>query len=120
MTWSEEFAREVGTTAPPTVQLIGERIGSGGVLLWETDRPVAMAMIVRRTPNGAAVGYVYTPGLLRGRGYASAITAAITDAELRAGRHCFLFTDADNPTSNKIYQAIGYKWVCDIEEWRFE
>jgi hypothetical protein len=28
-------------------------------------------------------------------------------------RFCFLYTDLANPTSNKIYQAIGYKPVTD-------
>jgi predicted GNAT family acetyltransferase len=32
----------------------------------------------------------------------------------------FLFTDLDNPTSNKIYQAIGYEPVIDIDQWSFE
>lgn len=27
---------------------------------------------------------------------------------------CFLFTDLNNPTSNRIYQEIGYRPVCDL------
>ncbi|MBC8077176.1 MAG: GNAT family N-acetyltransferase, partial [Chloroflexales bacterium] len=34
-------------------------------------------------------------------------------------RFCFLFTDLANPTSNHIYQAIGYAPVVDIAELRF-
>ena len=34
-------------------------------------------------------------------------------------RHCFLFTDLANPTSNKIYKAIGYEQVCDMDEYGF-
>ena len=30
-----------------------------------------------------------------------------------------LFTDLSNPTSNYIYQAIGYKPVCDVDEYKF-
>ena len=44
-----------------------------------------------------------------------------TQAQFDAGRRfVFLFTDLANPTSNKIYQAIGYAPVIDVEEWRFE
>ncbi len=32
----------------------------------------------------------------------------------------FLFTDLANPTSNHIYQAIGYEPIRDIDIWRFE
>ncbi len=66
------------------------------------------------------VGPVYTPPELRGRGYASAITAAATQRILASGRRfCFLYTDLANPTSNSIYQQIGYRPVTDITIWRF-
>jgi len=33
---------------------------------------------------------------------------------------CCLCTDLANPTSNKIYQAIGYRPVCDAAEYPFK
>jgi predicted GNAT family acetyltransferase len=58
---------------------------------------------------------------LRGRGYASALVASLTERLLAGGRRfCFLFTDLSNPTSNKIYQRIGYEPVADVDEYRFE
>ena len=42
-------------------------------------------------------------------------------AELDKGRRwCFLFTDLANPTSNRIYQAIGYRPVRDVRMFHFE
>ena len=35
-------------------------------------------------------------------------------------RFVTLFTDLKNPTSNKIYQAIGYAPVCDADLFEFE
>lgn len=82
--------------------------------------PVAMAGVSGRTPSGARVGAVYTPPDRRRRGYASALVATLSQAQLDAGaRFCFLFTDLANPTSNKIYQDIGYEPVCDVDEYRF-
>jgi predicted GNAT family acetyltransferase len=73
------------------------------------------------TPKGIRIGAVYTPKALRRRGYASTLVAALSQAQLTAGRtFCFLFTDLANPTSNKIYQDIGYMPVCDVDEYRFE
>ena len=40
-------------------------------------------------------------------------------AALERRRFCFLFTDLANPTSNSIYQRIGYRAVTDITLWRF-
>jgi GNAT superfamily N-acetyltransferase len=89
--------------------------------LWMVaGRPVSMVGVSGDTPNGIRVAPVYTPRDLRGRGYASALTAAVTQEQLDSGkRYCFLFTDLANPTSNHIYQAIGYRPVSDVADYRF-
>lgn len=88
--------------------------------LWEDGRPVSMAGTTGPTPRGMRIGAVYTPPELRGRGYASAVTAAASQAVLAGGRaFTFLYTDLDNPTSNHIYQQIGYEPVCDVDEYQF-
>jgi uncharacterized protein len=33
---------------------------------------------------------------------------------------CFLYTDLANPTSNRIYERIGYDRVCESAEIAFE
>ena len=92
------------------------------VYLWaDGGRPVSMTGVGGLTPNGIRVGPVYTPPEERGRGYASNLVAQASQAQLDAGRtFVFLFTDLANPTSNKIYQAIGYEPVNDVDEWEFE
>lgn len=92
-----------------------------GLYLWEVDgAPVSMTGYMRPTPNGICIGAVYTPPEYRRRGYAGALVAAVSQMMLDAGkRFCFLYTDLSNPTSNRIYQAIGYRPVCDVDEIRF-
>jgi predicted GNAT family acetyltransferase len=89
-------------------------------LWWDEGQPVAMITSTRPTPHGVTVTMVYTPPDLRGRGYASALTAAISQELLDSGRKfCFLYTDMSNPTSNKIYQNIGYELVCHQHFYHF-
>ncbi len=92
-----------------------------GMRLWWVDqRPVSMAGYGGLTPSGIRIGPVYTPPAFRGNGYASALTAALSQELLDARRKfCFLFTDLSNPTSNKIYQDIGYEPVSDVEVYAF-
>lgn len=91
-----------------------------GAYLWEDGAPVSLACTGGTTPNGARIGPVYTPPEQRGHGYASAVTAALSQLLLERGRRfCFLFTDLANPTSNHIYQAIGYQPVCDVDIYHF-
>ena len=67
------------------------------------------------------VGPVYTPPGLRGRGYGGAATAAVSQAALGAGaREVVLYTDLANPTSNALYQRLGYRPVEDRVVLSFE
>ena len=93
----------------------------GGIAIWEDEsRPVSAVGYGSPTPTGIRIGPVYTPPDLRGRGYASALTAHVSTEQLASGRRfCFLYTDLANPTSNKIYAAIGYRRVCDAVEYAF-
>ena len=58
--------------------------------------------------------------LLRGRGYASNAVADLSARLLDEGKqHCSLFTDKANPTSNRIYRAVGYVPICEFLDIRF-
>jgi GNAT superfamily N-acetyltransferase len=108
---------EAGIAADRAIAAAGGR----SMFLWDDGGPVSMTGVAAVTPHGSRVGPVYTPPELRGRGYASALVAAASQLQLDGGRrYCFLFTDLANPSSNKIYQAIGYEPVCDFDEYRFE
>lgn len=86
----------------------------------QPPRPVSMAAFTGPTPNGIRVDAVYTPPEQRRRGYATACVAALSQWLLHSGhRYCFLYTDLSNPTSNHIYQTIGYEPVCDVDEYKF-
>ena len=97
------------------------RVQAGDIFLWEDERAVSMAMKNRPTRHGISVSLVYTPPELRGRGYATACVGELSRLLLEAGwEFCTLFADLANPTSNRIYERIGYRPVCDWEEYGFE
>lgn len=89
--------------------------------LWEVNgRAVSIAGYGSPTPHGMRVGPVYTPRHERGRGYATALVAAVSQWLLHCGREfVFLFTDLSNPTSNHIYETIGYEPVTDVHQYSF-
>jgi hypothetical protein len=58
---------------------------------------------------------VFAPAPLRGRGYAGAATVEVSRAALTAGAtNVVLFADPTYPTSNALYQRIGYVHVADF------
>jgi predicted GNAT family acetyltransferase len=63
---------------------------------------------------------VYTPAHLRGHGYAGAVTVEVSRAALAAGAtEVVLYTNAANPTSNALYQRIGYVPLTDFAAYDF-
>jgi len=84
-------------------------------VLWEADgTPVSMAMLRVPAAGVSRIGPVFTPRDQRGHGYGSAVTAAAAQLAHRSGTpDVVLFADLANPTSNAIYQRIGFEAVCD-------
>jgi predicted GNAT family acetyltransferase len=117
----EESVGEASVRTPEETVDARLRDRIGGFALWEDEVPVSLAGWGGPTPNGIRIGPVYTPPERRRRGYASALTAAVSAEQLAAGRRfCFLYTDVANPTSNRIYSDIGYEPVCDSIDYAFE
>ncbi|MBS4194364.1 GNAT family N-acetyltransferase [Lederbergia citri] len=82
---------------------------------WETDgRIVTMACISRPTRTNICISLVFTPLENRKKGFASSCVSALSQLMLDKGyKTTSLYTDLDNPTSNKIYMEIGYEPIMD-------
>jgi predicted GNAT family acetyltransferase len=118
--FGEEVLHEGGPGRERAEASVDHKLSSptGGLLLWEDGgEPVSLAGWGGPTPNGIRIGPVYTPPALRGRGYATAVTAELSQRQLDGGRSfCFLYTDLANPTTNAIYERIGYRRVAEAAE----
>lgn len=120
--WLDAFKDEAQPAGPnESERVVNDRIGWGGLVLWEHEgRPVSLAGRNPAAAGQARVGPVYTPPELRGRGFGGAATAAISQAALDDGAEgVVLFTDLANPTSNTLYQRLGYRPVSDWTVLRF-
>ncbi|HCB07502.1 MAG TPA: GNAT family N-acetyltransferase [Nocardioides bacterium] len=100
--------------------VISSRIAEGRVFVWEDGLGTPVSLVGFNAPSFgvARVGPVYTPGAHRGHGFASALTAHVSRLLRDAGSQVCLFTDQANPTSNKIYAALGYVPVVDMANLR--
>ncbi|HEY2208863.1 MAG TPA: GNAT family N-acetyltransferase [Gaiellaceae bacterium] len=127
--FAEEVLHEGGPGRENAEAMVEQRLAAPGrgFLLWEDGGDVvSLAGWGGATPNGIRIGPVYTPPDLRGHGYATALTAELSqrllDGDLFDGgrRFCFLYTDLANPTSNGIYERIGYVRAAESAEIVFE
>ncbi|GGV19931.1 N-acetyltransferase [Streptomyces filipinensis] len=110
--WCGEFVDTVGEVpAVDAASWAGSRFADRHFTFWQTPQgtPVSMAAATSMIAGMVRVDPVYTPAHLRGRGYAGAVTAEVSRAALAAGaKDVVLFADPANPTSNALYQRIGY------------
>jgi predicted GNAT family acetyltransferase len=121
--WALDFQAEALSPGNPlqTRQAMEDRIDHQELYVWEDEQPVCMVAKSRPISNGISVSLVYTPSEFRRRGYAGNAVATLSQILLDEGwQFCSLHTDLTNPTSNHIYQAIGYKRVCDFNEYIFD
>jgi predicted GNAT family acetyltransferase len=120
--WIGRFQREaMGQRTSRAREIAQTKLRDRDFYLWEDGGPVSMAAKARPTRHGISIGAVYTPPEFRRRGYATACVAHLSQFLLDAGwQFCALFTDLSNSTSNAIYQKIGYRPVCDFDEFHFE
>jgi predicted GNAT family acetyltransferase len=128
LSWFEEFHAEAdeqaGREPDPTsgehntLDSVLVRIREGVEWLWELpDGTVAHLTGAGLPAYGVSrIGPVFTPKQHRGRGIASYVVGELTRRGLEAGHRMCLFTDVANPTSNKIYAALGYEPTVDMAE----
>lgn len=115
--WGTGFARDAGHAFLLAREQVNRMIERQDLHIWQDESPASMAVTQGATPNGCRIGYVYTPPELRGRGYASALVARLSQRMLDSGMtFCVLYTDLGNPTPNAIYQRIGYNAICDVRD----
>ncbi|MEJ6527413.1 GNAT family N-acetyltransferase [Exiguobacterium sp. USCH10] len=115
--WYSAFEAESGlrSSSPEKVtKAIDTMLKNDDAVFWEVDgQLVSCAKRSRPTENGITVSFVYTSPDARGRGYARSLVADLSRQLLETKSFCVLYTDLTNPTSNKIYQEVGYEQIMD-------
>ena len=122
--WYSLFEKDtrLPKTAPVEIKKrVKAMLDANEVLLWEHEgKIVSMMKKARPTTHGVTVSLVFTPKEERKKGYARTMVAAGSKELLKEFQFCVLYTDMLNPTSNKIYQEIGYKKLIDSVHLGFE
>ncbi len=101
-----------------TMDDVRDRIRNGRIWMWVDDGDTPRHLTGANPPayGVSRIGPVYTPKEHRGRGYASAAVAEVSRLLQADGIRVSLFTDQANPTSNRIYVALGFEPVVDMVE----
>lgn len=117
--WGEGFDRDTGEGH--AVASIRASLAAGLLYFWDVDgQLVATASRHISVAGTGRISLVYTPPEHRRRGYAAACTAALCRLSLDTdATSCVLFTQLSNPTSNSVYQRIGFEPIMEILRYAF-
>lgn len=122
--WMQAFDEESLSVSSDEARLkrVRHDIRQRTFYLWynEQEKPVSMLQKTRPCKRSISISYVYTPSNERRKGYASSAVCSLSKELLKDYKFCTLFTDKKNPTSNKIYRAIGYQPLASVSLYRFE
>lgn len=94
------------------------RVADGLLHLWEDVEGRVVQLTGCGGPDAGVsrIGPVYTPPEHRRRGYAAAAVAELARRMQEQGARVCLFTDVENPTSNALYERLGFRPVVDQAE----
>jgi RimJ/RimL family protein N-acetyltransferase len=118
--WMQQFHCEAVPEDPaPEREAMGKAAASGRWMFWTAGgEPVSVAAMVRQLRTVAAIGAVFTPPEKRGRGYAGSVTAAVCERIFADGKKAAcLYTDLENPYSNRCYEKVGFRPYCDSQHY---
>ncbi len=119
--WFRAFGEEIDEPMRPgEEEFVRSRVERDQVWLWCDPDPVSFVARTEPAALAVRVGPVFTPAQYRGRGYASALVADRSAAILAAGQRALLYAELTNPTSNAIYQAIGYRAIGEVTRYEFD
>jgi len=118
------FTADVGERDAPlgSADEVAARLVTGGrLVLWDVDGEVrALANASVPEAGIGRIGSVYTPRDHRGRGYGAAVTAAAVRRLAGEGAGAVLYTQLHNPTSNALYQRLGFVPVLEVLRYAFD
>ncbi len=119
--WLDAFGDDIREPTSPheAERQVERRFRDGSLYLWDDGGVVSLAGVAHPAGRTIRVNAVYTPPEQRGRGYATSCVAEVTRRMLGERSMCVLYTDLANPTSNAIYQRLGYQPLSDCAMWHF-
>ncbi len=124
LAWFKAFGEEAGLLMHNTEESIRDGLKRKSLFFWINEGEIVS--MAGHAPlveiPGALVGRigpVYTPPDQRKRGFAGALTAYISQYLRSQGAQVILYTDATNPTSNGVYQRIGFEIIGQSKRVKF-
>lgn len=119
--WAQGFLDETHGGDASASEAARRMLEAGVLSIWEDGGGEPVSCAAAQPPHAGMrrINFVYTPPDRRGRGFAAACVAAVSAQVQAGGNGCMLYTDLANPTSNGVYQRLGYEAVAEALRYSF-
>lgn len=107
-------------TEEEAMQFAEANVNANNLYLWEHGEIVSMARVARYGTKYARLTAVVTERAKRGNGYAKMLVGELSNRLLAEGIIPMLYANAENPSSNRCYQKLGFEKAGEICEFRMD
>ncbi len=107
----EEYGDKAFRDYKSVSKMVEGIIRNESFFLWRNGRNICcVGQLFNEETGYPFIGTLYTDRAHRNKGYATALVHALTESVMDDGLdRCGLVSDATNPSSNKVFQKVGYK-----------
>lgn len=108
------WGRAYGEEQPAPVDVsdfMRRKLSEDDLYVWDDTGARTILTLSGRAGKGIRISGVYTPPEFRGRGYASAAVAALSQAKLSNGREFVVLNVVEGNPAERLYQRLGYRRI---------
>lgn len=108
--WGRAYGEEESAPVDVSDFFLRKR-SDGDLYIWDQNGARTILTLSGGTDKSIRISAVYTPPEFRGRGYASAAVAELSQTELNKGREFVVLFVIDGSPSARLYQRLGYRLI---------
>ena len=119
--WWSSFQVETGSPAGDVSPAVDSALSAGRLFFWDDGGARCFARATEPLGGISRIGAVFTPPQWRRRRYAAACVGALCEwVREEEGANSVLYAQLANPSSNAIYQRLGFEAVSEMLVYRFD
>jgi predicted GNAT family acetyltransferase len=119
--WWSSFQVETGSPAGDVSPAVDSALSAGRLFFWDDGGARCFARATEPLGGISRIGAVFTPPQWRRRRYAAACVGALCEwVRNEEGANSVLYAQLGNPSSNAIYQRLGFEAVSEMLVYQFD
>ena len=117
--WGQAYGDEK-VSLLEVADFMARKLSDRDLFIWHDERPRTIVTLSGRSKSGVRISAVFTPLKYRGRGYASAAVASLSNSLLRDGYEFVTLTAEIGDPAERVYKQLGYYVIGNRTCYKFD